>query len=153
VKKGELKLNRWGDIEANPHTLQTGIDNVFAAGDGVTGPATLIQAIAQARMAAHSCNQYLNGEEVTPMPFEFFSKKDNFKIQELEEYAGKFERQPREEMPTLDPRDRKNFREVELGYDSEKVAHHESLRCMRPQKICYRISRQPGRDKGRFQVL
>ena len=130
VKKGELKLNRWGDIDADPDTLQTGIKNVFAAGDGVTGPATLIQAIAQARVASYSCNLFLNGEEVKPMPGEFFSAKDNFKKQEIEEYVGKYAEQKREEMPTLDPKNRKNFKEVELGYDDEEVAHHESLRCM-----------------------
>ncbi len=130
VKKGELKLNRWGDIEADPNTLQTGVENVFAAGDGVTGPATLIQAIAQARIASHSCNLFLNGEEVVPIPGEFFSKRDNFKTQDKKDYIGTFEEQKREEMPTLDPKDRKNFKEVELGYDSEEVAHHESHRCM-----------------------
>jgi len=130
VKKGELKLNRWGDIDANPDTLQTGVENVFAAGDGVTGPATLIQAIGQARIASHSCNLYLNGEEVVPMEEEFFSKRDNFKTQEKADYLGRYEEQKREEMPTLDPKNRKNFNEVELGYDSEEVAHHESLRCM-----------------------
>lgn len=130
VKKGELKLNRWGDIDADPKTLQTGVENVFAAGDGVTGPATLIQAIGQARVAANSCNLFLKGEEVVPMPYEFISKKDNFVNQEAEEYLGKFTPQKREEMPTLDPVNRKNFNEVELGYDSEEVAHHETLRCM-----------------------
>lgn len=130
VKKGELKLNRWGDIDADPETLQTGVENVFAAGDGVTGPATLIQAIGQARIAAHSCNLYLNGEAIEPMPTEFFSKRDNFKKQAKEDYIGKYENQEREEMPTLDPKDRKNFKEVELGYDSEEVAFHETQRCM-----------------------
>ncbi|MEN8226160.1 MAG: FAD-dependent oxidoreductase, partial [Bacteroidota bacterium] len=130
VKKGELKLNRWGDIDADPKTLQTGVENVFAAGDGVTGPATLIQAIAQARVAAHSCNLFLNGDEVKPMAWEFFSAKDNFKKQESENYIGKYTEQKRHEMPTLDPEDRVNFKEVELGYESEEVAHEESLRCM-----------------------
>lgn len=130
VKKGELKLNRWGDIDADPNTLQTGVENVFAAGDGVTGPATLIQAIGQARIAAHSCNLFLNGEEIVPMPDEFFSKRDNFKKQDTSDYIGKYDKQQREEMPTLDPKDRKNFKEVELGYDSEEVAKHEAHRCM-----------------------
>ena len=40
--KGELQINRWGDIDADKKTLQTGVENIFAAGDGVTGPATLI---------------------------------------------------------------------------------------------------------------
>ncbi|MDZ7775808.1 MAG: FAD-dependent oxidoreductase [Bacteroidales bacterium] len=61
--KGQLELNRWGDIEANPDTLQTGIPEVFAAGDGVTGPATIIEAIAQAKLASHSANELLQGKE------------------------------------------------------------------------------------------
>jgi len=127
---GELKVNRWGDIEADPATLQTGIASVFAAGDGVTGPATLIQAIAQAKVAAHSCDLFLRAEEVKPLPEEFLSKKDNFREQKAEAYKERYAPQQREEMPTLDPAARKNFREVELGYEGEEVALHEAQRCM-----------------------
>jgi len=126
----ELKTNRWGDIDANSKTLQTGIKSMFAAGDGVTGPATLIEAIAQAKIASHSCNQFLSGQEIEPPKNEFLSKKDNFKEQVSEEYSGHFEKQLRDEMPTLDPNDRINFKEVELGYDSEDVAKHEAQRCL-----------------------
>ncbi len=128
--KGELKLNRWGDIDAKAETLQTGVDSVFACGDGVTGPATLIQAIGQARVASHSCDLFLKGEEVSPMPKEFLSKKANFKEQVQEDYKGFFVEQQREEMPTLDPKDRTNFKEVELGYAGEDVAKHETQRCL-----------------------
>ncbi len=130
VEEGELKLSRWGDIEADPKTLQTGIKNVFAAGDGVTGPATLIEAVAQAKIASRSCNLYLQGKEVKPFSKEFVSKKDNFKAQVNEDYIGKFEHQEREEMPTIAPEKRMNFKEVELGYDSEEVAKHEAQRCL-----------------------
>lgn len=126
----ELKVNRWGDIDANPGTLQTAVHNIFAAGDGVTGPATLIQAIAQARIASHSCDQYLRGKAVEPFREEFFSKKDNFKPQVTEDYEGSFAAQQREEMPTLKPGKRMNFKEVELGYDSEETAKHETQRCL-----------------------
>jgi len=129
-KEEKLSLNRWGDIEADPKTLQTGLCNVFAAGDGVTGPATLIEAIAQARIASHSCNQFLNGQDLIPLKKEFVSKKDNFKKQVEDEYKGLFPEQLREEMPTLDPKDRKNFKEVELGYADETVAKHEVERCL-----------------------
>ena len=126
----ELKQNRWGDIDADPKTLQTGIPNVFAAGDGVTGPATLIEAIAQARKASLSCHQFLTGQPIEPPKPEFLSKRDNFKKQVKEDYVGKFGKQLREEMPTLDPKKRLNFNEVELGYDSEEVAKHETQRCL-----------------------
>lgn len=126
----ELKQNRWGDIDANPKTLQTGISNVFAAGDGVSGPATLIEAIGQAKRASLSCHQFLTGQLIEPPKPEFLSKRDNFKKQVKGDYLGKFGKQIREEMPTLDPGKRLNFKEVELGYDSEEVAKHETQRCL-----------------------
>jgi len=127
---GEVKANRWGDLEANPDTLQTGIPSVFAAGDGVTGPATLIQAIAQARKASHSCDLYLKGLPVVPITKEFYSSKDVFKPQSNTDYHGLFTERKRHEMPTLDPKDRLNFKEVELGYESEEVAFRETQRCL-----------------------
>ena len=130
TNQGELKVNRWGDIDADAKTLQTGIKSVFAAGDGVTGPSTVIEAIAQAKLAAHSCNQFLAGEELVPPSYEFISKKDNFKPQVTEEYKGCFVEQKREEMPTLDPDDRINFKEVELGYADEDIAKNEAQRCL-----------------------
>lgn len=125
----KLVINKWGDIEADKKTLQTSIKSVFACGDGVTGPATLIEAIAQGRKAAHSCNQYLSGLPLTGEKYEFISKRDNFEKQVPEDYAGKYAEQNREEMPTLDPGKRKNFTEVELGYTYE-AAHAETKRCM-----------------------
>lgn len=125
----ELKLNKWGDIDADPGTLQTSIPSVFACGDGVTGPATLIEAIAQGRKAAYSCNKFLNKEEITPQPEEFLSKKDNFKEQKTEDYQNKFKKQARKEMPVLEPENRKNFNEVELGYSGED-AGQEAQRCL-----------------------
>jgi formate dehydrogenase major subunit len=130
VMEGELKLNRWGDIDADPKTLQTGIKNLFAAGDGVTGPATLIEAIAQAKIASRSCNLYLSGMTVEPPKKEFLSIKDNFEKQKPENYQQKFEKQLREEMPVLNPKDRMNFKEVELGYDSGEIAKKEAQRCL-----------------------
>ncbi len=128
---GALELNRWGDIDANPDTLQTGIPDVFAAGDGVTGPATIIEAIAQAKLASHSANQFVNGiKDIQPPKKEFFSKKENFREQKPEDYKGHFAEQKREEMPTLPPGSRVNFKEVELGYNDENVARHEAQRCL-----------------------
>jgi formate dehydrogenase major subunit len=125
----KLIVNKWGDIDADKKTLQTSMKNVFAAGDGVTGPATLIEAISQGRKAAKSCHQYISGLTLTGEPFEFISKRDNFEKQKDEDYKGKFAEQIREEMPTIDPNKRKNFSEVELGY-TKKQALEETLRCL-----------------------
>lgn len=125
----KLVVNKWGDIDADKKTLQTSIKSVFACGDGVTGPATLIEAIAQGRKAARSCNQYLSGLPVTGEKYEFLSKRDNFEKQVQSDYIGKYQAQEREEMPTLPPDKRKNFDEVELGYSSEAAAK-ETMRCL-----------------------
>jgi formate dehydrogenase major subunit len=115
TEQGEVKVTRWGDLEADPKTLQTGIPSVFAAGDGVTGPATLIAAIAQARIASHSCDLFLKGLPVVAMRKEFFSSKDVFKPQINTEYHGLYAERKRHEMPTLDPKDRHNFQRGGAG--------------------------------------
>lgn len=136
AKGGYLKATKWGDIEADPNTLQTGIPSVFAAGDGVTGPATIIEAIAQAQKASHSCHQFLMGEPVTPLRKEFLSKKDNFKKQVKDDYLGRYKQQLREEMPVLEANKRDNFHEVELGY-TENQALNETARCLECGCVAY----------------
>ena len=89
MPKDELKINKWGDIDADKATLQTGIPSVFAAGDGVTGPATIIEAIAQAKIAATSAHQYLMGEPLIPVKKPFTSRKDNFSKQAEGRLPGK----------------------------------------------------------------
>ena len=127
---GKLEINKWGDISADPGTLQTGIESVFAAGDGVTGPATIIEAIAQARIAARSCHQYLSDVPLEPEQPEFISRKDNFREITADMYKDRYREQLRHEMPTLDPADRNDFDEVELGYENEEVAVRETTRCL-----------------------
>lgn len=128
-KTGELKANKWGDIEVNKQTLQTGIPSVFAAGDGVSGPATIIEAVAQAKLASHCCHLFLMEQEVVPPKKEFLSKKDNFHLLTKDDFVGRYQQQIREEMPVLAANARNNFNEVELGYTHEQT-HHEVGRCL-----------------------
>lgn len=136
AKGGQLEPTKYGDIYADKNTLQTGIPSIFAAGDGVTGPATIIEAIAQARLASHSCHQYLTGQKVEAPVKEFLSKKDNFKNQEKDQYIGRYRNQIREEMPAMEPNSRVNFKEVELGY-SEQQALKETNRCLECGCVAY----------------
>lgn len=129
VKQGELKANKYGDLDADPKTLQTGVPSIFAAGDGVTGPATIIEAIAQANKAWVSCHQYLTGQKIEPLRKPFVSKRDNFKKQDPNDYIGRYKNQFRQEMPVLDANQRVNYKEVELGYADENTAKQEAARC------------------------
>ncbi len=57
-----LKTTKKGTIEVDPETLQTSIPQVFAGGDVVSGAATVISAMGQAKIAARSINKFLRGE-------------------------------------------------------------------------------------------
>jgi formate dehydrogenase (NADP+) beta subunit len=50
-----------GAIGADPESLATAIPGVFAGGDAVTGPASVIDAIAQGRRVASAIDRYLGG--------------------------------------------------------------------------------------------
>ncbi len=128
--KFDLAVNR-GNIKASPSTLETSKKGVFAGGDIVTGPASVIGAIAQGRLAASSIDKYLGGkgviDEVLVEPLEL----EPVFGQDLT-FADK--RQP--QMPELENDKRQgNFNEVEFGY-TEPQAVDEGKRCY---KCDYRL--------------
>ena len=55
----ELEITKWGTIVADEESMATSVPGVFAAGDIVTGAATVISAMGDAKKAAHSIHQYL----------------------------------------------------------------------------------------------
>ena len=56
-----LKTNKWQCFETDPATLATSRPGVFAGGDVVTGPSTVVQAIGMGRDGAESIHRYLRG--------------------------------------------------------------------------------------------
>jgi NADPH-dependent glutamate synthase beta subunit-like oxidoreductase len=113
-----------GDVIAvNPDTLATARKGVFAGGDVVTGPASIIGAIAAGRQAAISIDEYLGGDgnitEVLAPP----------EAKVVLPEAVKEKR--RSHMPALPTEKRMgNFKQVELGY-SREAAIEEAGRCLR----------------------
>ena len=59
---GELECRRDETLVADPETLATKIEGVFAGGDAVTGPSMIIAAIGQGKRAAFHIDRYLRGE-------------------------------------------------------------------------------------------
>jgi heterodisulfide reductase subunit A-like polyferredoxin len=59
-----LKKTRRGTIQVNPVSLETGVKGLFAGGDMVTGPGTMIESMAHGRKAALSIDRYLRGEDL-----------------------------------------------------------------------------------------
>jgi NADPH-dependent glutamate synthase beta subunit-like oxidoreductase len=64
MDREDIRIADWGAILAQPETLQTGMEGVFAGGDAVTGPATVIEAIAAGKLAAEMIGKYLRGESL-----------------------------------------------------------------------------------------
>jgi formate dehydrogenase major subunit len=108
--------------------MATSIPGVFAGGDAVTGPASIIDAIAAGKKAAVGIDCYLTGK---PYP----ADKPALRIAEMDDPVMKFhlrevEKEPRAMMPKLDVKARKDsFKEVHLGLD-EKEAVREARRCL-----------------------
>ena len=115
-----FKTNRWGTIETD-ECLQTSLKGVFSGGDVVTGPDTVIEAIAAGQNAAYCIDQYLSGNPIVPKP------KMETPVAQADLDA---ERKPRTPMPASDPKERiKNFDQVERGF-SEEQARAEASRCL-----------------------
>ncbi len=122
-----MELTRKNTIKADPDNLATNSEGVFAGGDAVTGPASVIQAIAAGRQAAISIDRYLGGngliDEMLVPPEQLPS------MTEPEDYEAAEGHRPH--IPEIPVGKRlKNFKLVELGL-SEKEAIEEAQRCLR----------------------
>jgi heterodisulfide reductase subunit A-like polyferredoxin len=120
----ELATTRWGTLDVDDETLETSMPGVFAAGDAVTGPASVIEAIAAGRHAAdnlahHLAEEPTHARAVSPL-----------RVAHPDMTGRKEKEAARQIIPTL-PMDRRtdSFEEVELGY-SEADALAEADRCM-----------------------
>ena len=110
-------------IKIDPDTLATSRDGVFAGGDAVTGPASVIEAIADGRQAATSIDKYLGGDGTIDEMLVPFAEASG-SLEETEE-------QGRPHMPALPAEQRvRDFSQVELGY-SDEMAIEEAMRCLR----------------------
>lgn len=125
-----VKLNKWGDIEINGKTSQTSEINIFAGGDCVTGPATVIQAVASGRHAAEAMDSFLMKGYVKEQHVDYSCSRGS--MEDLPKWE--FEIIPkfnRAEMPAIPIKERKNnFQEVDLGY-AEQIAREEARRCLK----------------------
>ncbi|NWG04300.1 MAG: FAD-dependent oxidoreductase [Syntrophaceae bacterium] len=59
-----LKKTRRGTIQVNPISLETDVKGIFAGGDMVTGPGTIVESMAHGRKAAISIDRYLSEEDL-----------------------------------------------------------------------------------------
>jgi len=119
-----LPTGRGNTIQVDPDTLATGKEGIFAGGDAVSGPATVIEAIAAGRQAAISIDKYLGGKGIID---ETLAPPEG-EVAPVEEAEEEKRRPP---IPTLPLEQRlSSFANVELGL-SEGAAIEEAKRCLR----------------------
>ncbi len=128
--ESQIELSPKYTIVANPRSSQTNIDGVFAGGDAVTGPKSVIQAVVSARRAATNIHAYVTGEDKEPAESRFnFTRGKTFDEVDLKNFEGIGEKL-REKMPERPPQTAvQDFDEVKLGYN-EKMARREADRCL-----------------------
>jgi heterodisulfide reductase subunit A len=148
----KLSVSHYGTLDVDLETLQTNIPFVFAGGDVVLGPSTVIASMGAGRRAAESIDKVLSGERLenfkTHMVKPAIRRGEDFRPHA---YAPMYKDTPqvaRIEMPKRDEHVRRRmFAEVELGY-SEDEAIKEASRCLSCGVCveCYECERvcQPG---------
>ena len=110
------------------HAFETSRSSVFAAGDCVMGPATVIEAIAGGKKAAIAIDAYIKSIEDPKFPPVPQKKAEVEKIDVSEEKMAQLKRP---KIPLLGIEKRVcTFDQVELGL-SEKAARDEAKRCLR----------------------
>ncbi len=121
----DLEYTEWGLIQTDPLSHQTSVQGVFAGGDAVSGPATVVKAVGAGKKAALSINQYLRGETVSQ---EINTSGTIIATVEADKAQAKEEQ--RATMPVLEPETRATtFDEVELGFN-DAISTTEAGRCI-----------------------
>ena len=120
IHRGTIAALSSGGIENN--------QGIFAGGDCVTGPATVIKAIAAGKVAAANIDEYLG-----------FSHAITVDVKIPKAYLGERPSCGRSELPMEKAYERKgNFQCIECGF-TEEVAKQEAQRCLRCDHFGYGV--------------
>jgi ferredoxin len=117
-----------GVVQGDPKTFRSSVPGLYVAGDFMTGPTTVIEAIAAGRRAAERIAEDLTGKR-------FREWAVSIEEAGITDRGREWDFIPRQEMPSVLPvedRIKGLNAEVETGYSLEQ-AHEESKRCY----LCY----------------
>jgi heterodisulfide reductase subunit A-like polyferredoxin len=128
-----LEVRPGGRIVADKDTLAASIEGVFAGGDAVLGPASMVDAMAHGHKAAEAIDAYLRGAAYIRNT-EAQAPKSAKPGTAREKYAPNPKpdapRQERIKMPQANVAERvQSFSEIDLGYGQEQ-AMSEAQRCL-----------------------
>ena len=131
-----VKTTKRSTLAVNEGTFRTSREDIFSAGDCVTGPDVLVRAAGHGKRAAEKIDLFLRGMEVKETDEERLEAlMEKIKVYNKEQKIGIPGGQKRERLKTLPPETRRwTLDEVEEGF-SIPQAQKEAERCLR----CVRI--------------
>jgi formate dehydrogenase major subunit len=110
-------------------TGHTSVEKVFAAGDAVTGPATVVEAVGAARKAALAIDRYLQGLTVQSEPESYNCSMGRLEQLDPEDFS-EYPKEERLPVHHIAPEERKiSFIEYNQGLSEEDVVK-ETKRCL-----------------------
>ena len=124
----EISVNN--TINASPRDFTTSVAGVYAAGDAVNGPRTVIQSVVGARRAAENIHAFITNEPRDAGENRFnFTRGKSFDQVHLSNFDG-INIKLREKMPTRPPQIAvQDFDVIKLGFN-EQMARKEAERCL-----------------------
>jgi putative selenate reductase len=128
LEGAEIERNRDGTLKVDPATGETSVKGLFAGGDLVRGPASVIKAIADGRHFAEEIGRR-HGVELPPEP----ALAKNKTVEELLEKKAR--KSLPQTVPVLPVDQRTGFEEV-LGSFSPEAAAAEASRCLDCDELC-----------------
>lgn len=127
----ECDCTEFATVKIDPTTLQTSIPGVFAGGDVVTGPLTVVKAVGQGRQAAESIHEYLRGIPLDSGPVSSKHRVQSYEVDKTTVPQAKRAVIPKQGISSR----RTDFSEVELGFTDEH-ARAEAERCLNCAVCC-----------------
>ncbi|MFW9972208.1 MAG: FAD-dependent oxidoreductase, partial [Candidatus Odinarchaeota archaeon] len=124
--ESQINVSPSGLIEIKEGTFETNISGIFAGGEVIDSPSSVVDAINMGRRAATSIDKHLGGNgEIGDIFVEPYVPNPNLGRDES------FYDKKRVQMPLLSQKERQDsFNEIELGFN-ESLALEESNRCLR----------------------
>ncbi len=132
----DLEVSKWGTIETDDLTAATSKPGVFAGGDVVLGPSSVIESIAAGKQAALAIDNFISGRAVNEGLFPRPKAENPLSDTDLQELTRKTHRQERVAPAEL-PADQRaaDFDEVVRTYTLEE-AQQEAKRCLNCAGCC-----------------
>ena len=124
----ELEIEKDGRIQVDDETLQTSVPYIFAGGDVVTGPTSIVDALGQGKRAAFFIDRFLCGEKLDAATYD--QRLPTVERSEVLRRQHEYKTLAPTGRKELSPNERINdFREIELPL-TEEEARYSAGRCL-----------------------